>query len=300
MTLDHIWTERSRTWVLLASACLIATVAVVDWATKPYVSLGFLYLFPIMISAAFLPRWSIALLGVGCAILSSLFSGLPLSWVRIGFETSALAGCGLFVGELVRNRRYTLAAEKRTRVLIETSPAAIITVDSRGIIDLCNRAAVDLLSPRDGQLTGAPVAAFFPELHYALRLDDGPQFRTALQCHAHRGDGASFTADIWFSTYLEDRTPKLAAIIADVSEETALVGSSINPQISGKRIELTDREIDILKLVVQGSANKEIADKMQVSESTVKNALQQLFAKTNVRTRSQLVRVALEQYRDLI
>jgi two-component system nitrate/nitrite response regulator NarL len=39
---------------------------------------------------------------------------------------------------------------------------------------------------------------------------------------------------------------------------------------------------------------------MEVSESTVKNALQQLFAKTNVRTRSQLVRVALEQYRDLL
>ena len=34
---------------------------------------------------------------------------------------------------------------------------------------------------------------------------------------------------------------------------------------------------------------------MEVSESTVKNTLQQLFAKTNVRTRAQLVREALEQ-----
>ncbi len=39
---------------------------------------------------------------------------------------------------------------------------------------------------------------------------------------------------------------------------------------------------------------------MEVSESTVKNTLQQLFAKTSVRTRAQLVRVALEQYRDLL
>jgi len=31
-------------------------------------------------------------------------------------------------------------------------------------------------------------------------------------------------------------------------------------------------------------------------ESTVKNTLQQLFAKTNVRTRARLVREALEQY----
>ena len=63
---------------------------------------------------------------------------------------------------------------------------------------------------------------------------------------------------------------------------------------------LNDREMDVLRFLVQGLANKEIASRMEVSESTVKNALQQLFAKTNVRTRSQLVRVALEQYRDLL
>jgi two-component system nitrate/nitrite response regulator NarL len=50
-------------------------------------------------------------------------------------------------------------------------------------------------------------------------------------------------------------------------------------------------------LLVQGLANKEIAGRMEISESAVKNAIQQLFAKTGVRTRSQLVRVALEQYR---
>jgi two-component system nitrate/nitrite response regulator NarL len=39
---------------------------------------------------------------------------------------------------------------------------------------------------------------------------------------------------------------------------------------------------------------------MDISESAVKNTLQHLFAKTEVRTRGQLVRVALEQYRDLL
>jgi len=36
------------------------------------------------------------------------------------------------------------------------------------------------------------------------------------------------------------------------------------------------------------------------SESSVKATLQQLFSKTGVRTRSQLVRVALERYKDLL
>jgi len=53
-------------------------------------------------------------------------------------------------------------------------------------------------------------------------------------------------------------------------------------------------------MVVQGLANKEIASRMEISESAVKNTLQQLFAKTEVRTRGQLVRVALERYRDLL
>jgi len=60
----------------------------------------------------------------------------------------------------------------------------------------------------------------------------------------------------------------------------------------------TDRERQVLSSVFQGLLNKEIADRIGVSESAIKATLQQLFAKTGVRTRSQLVRIALEQYRD--
>lgn len=60
----------------------------------------------------------------------------------------------------------------------------------------------------------------------------------------------------------------------------------------------TDRERQVLSFVFEGLANKEIAGRLGISESSVKGALQQLFHKTGVRTRSQLVRVALEQYKD--
>jgi DNA-binding NarL/FixJ family response regulator len=63
---------------------------------------------------------------------------------------------------------------------------------------------------------------------------------------------------------------------------------------------LTDREQQVLVNVFEGLGNKQIAERLQVSESSVKATLQQLFQKTGVRTRSQLVRIALEQYRDLI
>ena len=61
---------------------------------------------------------------------------------------------------------------------------------------------------------------------------------------------------------------------------------------------LTTRERVVLSLVFEGLTNKEVADKIHTSESAVKSCMQHLFTKTGVRTRSQLVRVALEKYRD--
>ncbi len=298
--LERVWDVRNRTSVLAASAAIILIVAIADWWTKPFVAFGVLYLFPIMLAAGFLPRWVIALLGAGCAVLSELFSSLDRSTVRLAFETLAFAGCGLFVAELVRNRRLTLEGQERLKALVETSPAAIVTVDERGFIELANGAAAELMAPRDGNLAGSPIAAFLPELHHALRWEEAPQFRATMQCRGHRGNGESFTADVWFSTYKEGRSPKLAAIIADVTEETAAAGPDSSHSEDHERTPLTDRELGVLRFVVQGLANKEIATRMDVSESTVKNTLQQLFAKTNVRTRARLVREALEQYRDFL
>src|SRR5208282_6732873 len=169
-------------------------------------------------AAGFLPRWVIALLGASCAVLAEPFSSHDRSTVRLGFETLALVGCGLFVAELVRNRRLTFEGQERLRALVETSPAAIVTVDERGFIELANRAATELMAPRDGHLIGYPIAAFLPELHHALRWEDRPQFRTSMQCRGHRGNGETFLADVWFSSYKDGAKPKLAAIIADVSE----------------------------------------------------------------------------------
>jgi DNA-binding NarL/FixJ family response regulator len=59
---------------------------------------------------------------------------------------------------------------------------------------------------------------------------------------------------------------------------------------------LTSRERAVLSGVCEGLANKEIAARVHISEALVKATLQQLFDKNGVRTRSQLVRIALEQF----
>jgi DNA-binding NarL/FixJ family response regulator len=57
---------------------------------------------------------------------------------------------------------------------------------------------------------------------------------------------------------------------------------------------LTEREQHVLRGVFEGLTNKQIAADIGVSEGAVKATLQHLFRKTRVRTRAQLVRVAIE------
>jgi DNA-binding NarL/FixJ family response regulator len=81
--------------------------------------------------------------------------------------------------------------------------------------------------------------------------------------------------------------------------QTALSREAGTPQENRIR-PFTAREHEVLACVFEGLANKEIAVRIGVSESSVKATLQQLFSKTGVRTRSQLVRIVLERYRDQI
>ncbi len=282
---------------------MIVVIALVDWWTTPYVSLGFLYLFPIMLAAGFLPRPALVAVSVVCAVLSEVFSSLDPSGrvIRLIFEMLALAGCGLFASELLRSRRLSSETQERLRALVETSPAAIVILDQEGAIESANRAAVELMVPSEMNLMGQPIATFLPELQYALRSDSEAQLRASMQCQVHRGNGETFVAEVWFSTYKENGTPKLAAIIADVTEEQpdAMPSDPTRPE-GAKRPSLNDRQVAVLRLVLEGLPNSEIASRLEMTPSAIKNTLQQLFSKAEVKNRSQLVRVALEQYRDLL
>jgi DNA-binding NarL/FixJ family response regulator len=78
--------------------------------------------------------------------------------------------------------------------------------------------------------------------------------------------------------------------------QEAMSGAGDRQESKAER--LTERERQVLSGVFEGLVNKEIAERIGVSESSVKATLQQLFSKTGVRTRSQLVRITLEQYKN--
>lgn len=62
--------------------------------------------------------------------------------------------------------------------------------------------------------------------------------------------------------------------------------------------DLSEREEMVLEGLVGGLSNRKIAEQIGISEGTIKATLQHLFNKAGVRTRSQLVRIALDGKRN--
>ncbi len=235
MEFSSIYSEDNRKRFLVAAAVVIVVIAVVDWQTKPFISIGFLYLFPILLVAGFQPRWQIIFVALICAILQELFSELPSNEAitRLLMASAGFVGTGLFVSEIIRNRQVTLnhlkevetqiglrkEIEEQLQVLVESSPVAIVTVDSSGAILLANEASQSLLAAGGVSIVGQPIGEFLPALEAAVQTRRSRQFRTELRCRGKRKNGEAFLAAVWFSTYTTVRGPRLAAIIVDLSED---------------------------------------------------------------------------------
>lgn len=235
MEFSSIYSERNRKRFLVAAVVFVVAIALVDWQTKPFISIGFLYLFPILLVAGFLPRWQIISLALACAVLQELFSELPSKEAiyRLLMASAGFAGTGLFVSEIVRNRQMALdhlaevekqvslrkEIEEQLQVLVESSPVAIVTIDSAGTILLANEASQTLLAAGGGTIVGQSIGEFLPALQTAVQTQRSRQFRTELRCRGKRQHGEVFLAAVWFSTYATARGPRLAAIIVDLSEE---------------------------------------------------------------------------------
>lgn len=232
--LSIIYAPVNRTRLLVVAGLLFILIAAVDWRIEPYISLGFLYLFPIMIVGGFLSRTQIIAVALVCAVLD--FTNYPKdeTLIHLIFSSAGFVGTGLFISELIRNRRMVVRrhldelgdqmklrreAEEQLQILVESSPAAIVTIDLKGKILLANEAAQQLLGPGAHPLQGQDISAYLPALQTVVQTQASRVFRTALQCRGQRSNGEAFLAGIWFSTYSALSGPRLAAIVVDLSED---------------------------------------------------------------------------------
>jgi DNA-binding NarL/FixJ family response regulator len=86
-------------------------------------------------------------------------------------------------------------------------------------------------------------------------------------------------------------TRKVLAEFTRLTKPLSQAGST-NPQ---PLIEsLTDREMEVLRLLAEGLSNREIAERLVITEGTVKNHVSNLIAKLNVRDRTQVILKAQE------
>jgi len=235
MEFSSIYSKGNRRRFLITAAVAVVAIAVVDWQTKPFISIGFLYLFPILLVAGFLRRWQIIFVALVCSVLQELFSELPSSEAiyRLFMAFTGFSGTGLLVSEIIRNRQMALdhlsevekqielrkEVEGQLQVLVESSPVAIVTIDSTGSVLLANEASQNLLATVGTSIVGLNIAEFLPALQAAVQTQRSGQFRTELRCRGTRKNGEVFLAAAWFSTYPTVRGPRLAAIIVDLSEE---------------------------------------------------------------------------------
>src|SRR5207253_797222 len=135
--------------LLAASAVMVVLIASSDWAVGRNVSLGPLYVLPMMLAAVVWRPYATATLAIVCAFLRSFFdtpASHDESILRFAFAFFAYFTSGLFITALVRNhelesehlkklgreQQLRRDAEEQLKVLVESSPAAILTVDGAG------------------------------------------------------------------------------------------------------------------------------------------------------------------------
>lgn len=229
------FSEPRRGWVYVAACALILIIAYSDWRIEE-VSVGFLYVLPILMASATLRGWKIVALSVACGALREWFSPLhdtPGVALRVVIGAAGFALAGYFVSHLNRQRHRVaehlrereqqmelrIAAERQLQVVIETSPLGILTLDEGGRVLLANSSARHLLRLEQQPLTGEAINPYLPILQRFLSSQlSASNLRTSVESKGQRADGEAFLAHIWLSTFVSGSEPRLAAFIWDASE----------------------------------------------------------------------------------
>lgn len=227
--------ERRR--VMPVALLLIAALTTVEWHYSFDFSLGVLYTIPVVLASAALNRWQIALFGLFAALARAPFTpaASPVEWLlKFAMATIAYTCTGLLLVEISNSRRRLLEsyaklqleqelrrrAQEQLRILAESSPAAIVTIDAQARVLAANRAADDMVGVAAGALVGRTVDAHFPVFANALKVASGQRvMRTSVSGWGRRDNDQQFPIQAWFSVYGHGEERCLAAIVVDMSEE---------------------------------------------------------------------------------
>ena len=238
------WSPRAA---LLYAGVLIAIIAVTDWRVEINATLGFLYIFPMVLLGTVLGWWQLVLAALFCTLLSDQLDPFPTDMesardVLIFLTLTVTGVLSLSLTKSYRREKESLAAqraaEEQLKFLIESSPAAVLTMTAEGEILLGNPAAHRLLGAAEGSLPGKKITRYVPALGSIPSVDETAKiFRTEMQTRGQRESGEVFLTDIFFSTYSTPAGPRLSALLVDTSEHLReREEASLQQLLAGSRI----------------------------------------------------------------
>lgn len=239
--------QRDPRAVVACAGVLIALLAVFDWRVEINATLGFLYIFPLMLLGTVFNWWQIILAAAFCTLLSDRLDPFPAEMESardaLIFSTLFVTGfLSLGLSKSYRREKERFAAqrsaEEQLEFLIKSSPAAIFTMASDGEILLGNPAAHRLLGVAEDSLRGKKITGYIPALGSIGSANDAERiFSTEMQTRGQRENGEVFLADVFFSTYSTPAGPRLAAMVMDASEHLReREEASLEQLLAGSRI----------------------------------------------------------------
>ena len=149
---------------------------------------------------------------------------------------------------------------------------------------------MDIRMPKmDGIQSARIIKNNFPKIRIMMltTFQDKPSIETALTSGADE--------------YLlkTDRISDIANKLRLLTQNTAILDLEVLKTLTSSSTAslnlLTPREKDVLKLLVHGLSNREIAAHLFLSEGTVRNILSVIMSKMDVKNRSQLILAAMEK-----
>ena len=147
---------------------------------------------------------------------------------------------------------------------------------------------LDISMPGGGLAAAATILRMHPDQKIVMltvseaNADLALALKTGVQGYVLKGVGSSSLAEILNGVAAGERyvSPTLSA---------QLLSELIGPE--GRQADvlaaLSDREVGILSLVAEGLSNKEVATRLGLQEKTIKHHMTRVFAKLNVRNRTE-------------
>jgi DNA-binding CsgD family transcriptional regulator len=106
---------------------------------------------------------------------------------------------------------------------------------------------------------------------------------------------ATFAAvGIWLGLKLTRKQERIVVKEVPVTVPVLMAEPFCHNEAKREELAITPREMEILELIAQGLSNREIAEKLFVSENTVKTHSSRVFDKLGARRRTQAVQLGKE------